>query len=229
VGRPGAGRAHLPGDRSDAGLGVALDVGQGIGDGQPGAADKRGRDEHEEQLRDPARRAQPGEHRQQRDPEGERQPRPGSPAQPQVVEEPHGEDRHGDDPRREARRQAQDEPHGGRNEGQERGRGRPDETGREGLAQLPSGVARDVDEVVDRADRGLEGDHRGAQPEGVQRPAAGEQGDGERGPAVEEGRKRVAQPNEAGQPSHRRGRGRGRPAPPVALDRPVRRRRARRS
>ncbi len=83
---------------------IDLEIGARIGDRQPGAGEDGHRDEDREGGRHRAGRADSAEDRQQRDPDRERQPRPGGALGEQVVGGTDGEDH---DPQHEQRRTRQ--------------------------------------------------------------------------------------------------------------------------
>ena len=71
--------------------------------------------------------------------------------------------------------------------------------GRDGLARLVTRVGRGVEDVVQRADRGLQGRHGDPQADGGGRFRAGDKGHAEHDDAVEERREWVGQADEARQ------------------------------
>ena len=130
-----------------------------------GAGEDRGRDQDANDVRQAARRPEPAEHRQQRDPDGERQPRPGRALEPQVVAVPDGEDDDGEPDERRPRRDRQPDPSPAAATTTTHAAPGRHEAGRDRLAGLATGVARRVDEVVERPDRRLEGRHRDPEPQ----------------------------------------------------------------
>ena len=148
-----------------------------------------------------AGRPEPAEDRQQRDPDRERQPRPGRALGDEVVAVA---DRQDDDRQSQGRRAGRD--------GEQRAPAWPrrpctaraipggDEAGRDRLAGLAARVARRVDEVVERPDRDLQGGHRDAEADGRRRVARRRSARPRRprAPSRRDG-KRVGQPDQATQ------------------------------
>ena len=111
--------------RIDPGRRVALEVGPGVRDGEPGPGHDGDRQQHREGGRQAAGRAEPAEHGQQRDADRERDPRPGRPLEGEVVAVPDREDDDGQRDRPRARRGAEHEPENGRRPRPRPGRSRP--------------------------------------------------------------------------------------------------------
>ena len=77
----------------DPGGPVSLDVDEGVGDREGGSRGDGDRDEEREHGRQGAGRTEPAEDRQDRDPDGERQPRPGRSLEAEVVGKADPDDR----------------------------------------------------------------------------------------------------------------------------------------
>ena len=156
-------------------------------------------DEDRERRGSAAGRPEPGEDGQQRDPDRERQPRPGRPLEREVVARTRSPGRRPPGPsvagpdgaaRTSPSAAATTTTTTRRRAGETRPAGI-------GLPRLAAGVTRRIDQVVERPDRGLQGRHRDAEPERRRGIGAGDDRDGGHDDAVEEGRERMGQPDQA--------------------------------
>ena len=173
-----------------------------------------------------AGRPEPGVDRQERQGQGERQPRERPSRQPQVVEIPEAGARQ----RRRPRSRAPDgsesaTPGHAADDRHHAGGSRRDQPPRQRLAGLLPGVQRRIDEIVQGADGRLQAEHRQGEPGGRRRIGAGEGRDGAGGRRVEQRREGMDQPDQAADAE----RGRMRTAVTRAIPGALRRRRARRS
>ena len=214
---PGRDRDH------PAGRGVALGIGPGVGDGQRRAGDDGDGDAGPRTSpAAPPVVPEPAEDRQQRDPDGERQPRPGGALEDQVVAVADREDDDREQPTVAAPdgiEQTQAQPR--RDRPRRPGRAGRHEPGRDRLGRLEAAVARCVHDVVERPDRRLEGRHRDPETQRGHGIRAGDDGDRPHDEPVEQatgtgGSSRISPPTR-------------RPRAPPREPAPVRRRRSRRS
>ncbi len=208
----------------DAGARVTFEVGHRVGDRQGRPRQHRHRDEDGERGRDGAGRPNPGEDRQERNPDRVGHPRPARPLEAKVIDEARREAgrRHREGGRAGDRRQH--EPGECRHASHEHG-GRPgNQARRNRLAGLRRHVGRGIRPVVDRPDGELQAEHGDPQEKDPGGLGPGDGRDDGGHDRVEEGWKRMDQPDEAGEARCRRD-DVASPVPRVA----VRRRRAPRS
>ena len=146
-----------------------------------------------------ARRPIPAEDQQQRDPEGQGQPREAGALRPQVVPGPDREPDGGQEDQDRPAGRRQHEAAGRRGDGDRLRRPQPD-AARPGWAcrDLRPGVPRGVHDVVEGADRELEQRHRQAEDRGGAGPSPGDERDQAHDQPVEDRRERVDQPDGAG-------------------------------
>ena len=206
------------------GSAIPLQVGQGVRHRQRGPGEHRDRHEQGEGRRQRSAGADPGEDREQGDPDHVWHPRPAGALQAQVVGQSDREPGRGQGERREPCQGGQGEAGRGRPE-RDPGRGRaPDPARGNRLAGLRDLVRGGVGPVVRRPDRQLQEKHRRREERDEGRPGPRDGGDSRGDGRVEERGKGVDEPEDAAEARP----GRRRPVARAART-AVRRRRAPRS
>ena len=148
----------------------------------------------------PPRRPEPAEDGQQRDPDRERQPRPGRALEREVVGVADREDQDGQEEGGDPRWQRERQSEAASADGHRPGLARRHQAAGNRLGRRATTVTGSVDDVVERPDRDLECGHRDPEADRGHRIGAGQLSHSARDHAVEQTGKRMGEADQAAKP-----------------------------